>query len=103
MHEFDLLTTLITGAVVLGVVVSTCGFMIYVERKVAAYVQDRYGPNRVGPYGLLQSLADGLKFLLKEDVIPGHVDKPLFLLAPALALSAGLYAFVVVPFGYTTS
>lgn len=102
MHEFNLLYTLITIVAVLGVILSTCGFLIYVERKVAAYVQDRYGPNRVGPWGLLQSLADGLKFILKEDIIPGHVDKVLYLLAPALAVSTALLAFAVVPFGATT-
>ncbi|MCI0461991.1 MAG: NADH-quinone oxidoreductase subunit NuoH [Gemmataceae bacterium] len=101
MHDFDLLTTLLTIAAVIGVILGTCGFLIYVERKVAAYVQDRVGPNRVGPWGLFQSVADGLKFLLKEDIIPRHVDKFLYLLAPAVALSTALLAFSVVPFGPT--
>jgi NADH-quinone oxidoreductase subunit H len=65
-------------------------------------VQDRIGPNRVGPFGLLQPLADGLKFLLKEDIIPDHVDKLLYLLAPAIAVITALLAFAVVPFGPTT-
>jgi NADH-quinone oxidoreductase subunit H len=101
MHDLNLLYTLLTCVAVLGVVLTSCALLIYVERKVAAYVQDRIGPNRVGPYGLLQSLADGLKFLFKEDIIPGHVDKPLYLLAPALAVTTGLYAFTIVPFGDT--
>ncbi len=101
MHDFDLLYTLLTVAAVLGVILSTCGFLIYVERKVAAYVQDRLGPNRVGPWGLFQSVADGLKFLLKEDIIPRRVDKFLYLLAPTLALGTALLAFTVVPFGAT--
>jgi NADH-quinone oxidoreductase subunit H len=72
------------------------------ERKIAAWVQDRIGPNRVGPLGLLQPIADGIKFLLKEQVIPSHVDKVFYLLAPAIAVSTALFAFVVVPFGQTT-
>jgi NADH-quinone oxidoreductase subunit H len=101
MYDFNFWTTLITIVVVMGVLQLTCAYLIYVERKVAAYVQDRIGPNRVGPFGLLQPIADGLKFLLKEDVIPGHVDKLLFLLAPAIAVSTATLAFAVVPFGPT--
>ena len=101
MHDFNLLPTLITIAAVLGVLLGSTAFLIYVERKIAAYVQDRIGPNRVGPFGLLQSLADGLKFLLKEEIIPQRVDKFLFILAPGLALATALMAFTVVPFGAT--
>ncbi|MBY0231332.1 MAG: NADH-quinone oxidoreductase subunit NuoH, partial [Gemmataceae bacterium] len=77
------------------------------ERKIAAWAQDRIGPNRVGrefglPFGLLQPIADGLKFLLKEQVIPGHVDRLFYLLAPCIAVSAALMALAVVPFGATT-
>ena len=79
-------------------------YLIYVERKVAAYAQDRIGPNRAGgefgiPFGLLQPLADGAKMLLKEDVVPGYVNKPLYLLAPMIAIVAALIAFAVIPFG----
>src|SRR5262245_22909889 len=101
MHQFDLLQTLLTIAGVFAVLLGTCAFLIYVERKVAAWVQDRRGPNRVGPAGLFQSIADGLKFLFKEDVIPDHVDKPIFLLAPCIALTMALLAFAVIPFGAT--
>src|SRR5262245_12309301 len=101
MHDFDLLPTLLTIAAVLGVILGTCGFLIYVERKVAAYVQDRVGPNRVGPWGLFQSVADGLKFLLKEGIVPRHVDRFLYILAPAISLGTALLAFAVVPFGAT--
>src|SRR5579864_1907561 len=103
MHGFNLLYTVLTIAGVLGVILGACAFLIYVERKVSAYVQDRLGPNRVGPGGLLQSVADGLKFLLKEDIIPKYVDKVLFIMAPAIAMTTALFAFAVVPFGATTS
>jgi NADH-quinone oxidoreductase subunit H len=75
-------------------------YLVFVERKIAAYMQDRIGPNRVGPRGLLQPVADGLKFLFKEEIIPDHVDKVLFLLAPAIVLAAATLAFAVIPFGY---
>src|SRR5947209_2470650 len=104
MHyaDFSLLATIITIAVVVGAILGTCAYLILLERKIAAYVQDRVGPNRVGPFGLLQPIADGLKFLLKEDIIPAHVDRALFLVAPAIAVSTALLAFAVVPFGPVT-
>ena len=102
MHDFNLIETLLTIAAVLGVILGTCAMLIYVERKIAGYVQDRLGPNRVGPAGLFQSIADGLKFLLKEDIIPNYVDKFLFVMAPAIAMTTALFAFAVVPFGATT-
>jgi NADH-quinone oxidoreductase subunit H len=101
MHEFNIWYTLITILVVFGGLQGTCAFLVYVERKVCAYMQDRIGPNRVGPYGLLQVLADGLKFLFKEDVIPKNVDKIIFLLAPCIAITTAMLAFAVVPFGAT--
>jgi NADH-quinone oxidoreductase subunit H len=70
---------------------------ILAERKIAGFTQDRYGPNRVGFWGLLQPVADGLKFLLKEDIVPLHVDKPLFLLAPAMSLVVSLIGFAIIP------
>ena len=98
-----LIYTLITIAVVIGAILVTCAYLILLERKVSAYMQDRLGPNRVGPGGLLQPVADGLKFLLKEDIIPAHVDRVLYLAAPAIAMSTALMAFAVVPFGPTTT
>jgi NADH-quinone oxidoreductase subunit H len=100
--ENSLVATIVTIIVVMGVILTICGGLIFAERKVSAWVQDRIGPNRVGPWGLLQSLADGLKFILKEDIIPVHVDKLLYLAAPAIAMSTALLAFCVVPFGPTT-
>ena len=73
--------------------------MILAERKVSGWIQNRHGPNRVGPWGILQPLADGLKFLFKEDLIPAHVDKPIYLLAPVIILVPALITCAVVPFG----
>lgn len=72
---------------------------IYLERKILAWMQMRIGPNRVGPMGILQSLADGVKIALKEGLIPKGVDKPIFLLAPVIAVIPAFMAFAVIPFG----
>src|SRR5689334_8396422 len=101
MHDFHLWHTLFNIAIAFAALQGTCAMLIYLERKISAWVQDRIGPNRVGPFGLFQSVADGLKFILKEDVIPSHVDKKLFLLAPCVAVVTALLAFAVVPFGAT--
>src|SRR5262245_43449923 len=100
--DFSLWITIVTIVVVMGAMLTICAYLIYVERKIAAWVQDRIGPNRVGPFGLLQPLADGLKFVLKEDIIPERVDRLLYLLSPAIAVTTALLAFAVVPFGPTT-
>jgi NADH-quinone oxidoreductase subunit H len=73
--------------------------MLWLERRAPAYMQDRLGPNRVGPLGLLQGIADAVKFIFKEDVNPAGADKPLYLLAPTLALVPALTTFLVLPFG----
>lgn len=77
--------------------------MIWVERRVCALIQDRYGPNRVGPLGLLQSLADGIKLLLKEDLRPDEVRPVFYLLAPILSVIPAAMAFAVIPFGPPTT
>jgi NADH-quinone oxidoreductase subunit H len=82
------------AATMLGVLV-----MIYAERRVSAFMQDRVGPNRVGPKGVLQPIADGIKFLMKEDLVPERADKPIFILAPAILLIPALMTFAVIPFG----
>jgi NADH-quinone oxidoreductase subunit H len=95
----DLLVTVITIGVAMGAILTACMYLVLAERKVSAWMQDRIGPNRVGPYGLGQPVADALKILLKEGVVPSHVDKTLFLIAPAISMFTTLLAFAVVPFG----
>ena len=97
MHP--LLHIVLAIGVVLGSTMFACAYLIWLERKLAAWVQDRIGPNRVGPFGLLQPLADGAKFLLKEDVVPSHVDKALYFLAPSISVFTTFIAFSAVPFG----
>lgn len=74
-------------------------YMTFIERKLAAYVQDRLGPNRVGPFGLFQAIADGIKIFLKEQVIPDHVYTYLYFIAPSFSLMTAMFALVVMPFG----
>jgi NADH-quinone oxidoreductase subunit H len=74
-------------------------FTIWWERRVVARMQHRIGPNRVGPFGLLQSLADGIKLALKEDIIPKAADRAVFILAPVIAVTPAFMAFAVIPFG----
>ena len=93
---------LIQGIKVVAVVtalLTAVAYLVLAERKFAGYIQDRIGPNRVGPWGLFQPLADLGKFLVKEDLDPGQVSKTLYLMAPVLAMVPPLLAFAVVPFG----
>src|SRR5688500_1276299 len=90
---------LLVATVFLGGVWLIAMFSIWWERKVAGHIQSRLGPNRVGPIGLLQSLADGAKLILKEDLIPRDADKLLFRLAPYLAFAPAFAAFLAIPFG----
>jgi NADH-quinone oxidoreductase subunit H len=95
----SLIATLVNIAVMLGFVLTVVPVMVWVERRGSALIQDRPGPNRLGPFGLIQPLADALKFMFKEDVTPNSVDKPLYLLAPALAIMPAMLTISVIPFG----
>ncbi|NLX06529.1 MAG: NADH-quinone oxidoreductase subunit NuoH [Phycisphaerae bacterium] len=99
METQFLVSSVVLAIVVVAVTMGSLPFLILMERKVAAYIQDRLGPNRVGPWGLLQSFADGLKIFLKEEVIPGKADGPLFVLAPALAMFGAMATLAIIPFG----
>jgi len=83
----------------LFVLVTVVAYTVWLERKVVGHIQNRWGPTRVGPFGLLQPLADGLKSFLKEDFTPAHVRKVYFWLAPAIAMIPALLTFAVIPFG----
>jgi len=103
MLPFDPITLVIMIVCLMGGVLTLVAYLTLAERKVSAWIQDRIGPNRVGPKGLLQPLADGGKFFLKEEVIPDHVDKIFYLLAPAVGVMTAMLAMAVVPFGATFS
>ena len=94
-----LLIHLIKIACVIGVMLGIVAYTVLAERKICAWMQDRIGPNRVGPFGLLQPIADGLKFVFKEDVLPHHVNKVYFTLAPMIAMIPALITIAVVPWG----
>src|SRR5574337_779199 len=94
---------LVKIGVVFGALLLTVAYMTWIERKVIADIQVRLGPMRVGPHGLLQPIADGLKLMFKEDLIPSQVERVVFLLAPSLSIIPAFLAFAVIPFGDTTT
>jgi NADH-quinone oxidoreductase subunit H len=85
--------------VVLVILLMCVAYTVLLERKVVGRIQNRFGPSRVGPFGLWQPMADGLKLFLKEDIIPASVYRPLYILAPVIALACALISIAVVPFG----
>jgi NADH-quinone oxidoreductase subunit H len=87
--------------VVFGLTLFVAAYSTYAERKVAAFLQDRVGPDRAGPFGILQPLADGLKFIMKEEIIPVVSNRMLFVLGPSIAMLTALMAGVVIPWGNT--
>jgi NADH-quinone oxidoreductase subunit H len=94
-----IIITLVKVAVVFAVLMTTLAYLQWVERKVIAHIQVRPGPYRVGPHGLLQPLADVIKLITKEDLVPPYVNKPLYLAAPFLAITMALLSISVIPFG----
>ena len=94
-----LIVAVIKIAVTLGVLLTVVAYTVWLERKVVGHIQNRWGPQRVGFFGLLQPLADGIKFLLKEDLTPPYVEKNIYLLAPALSLIMALTSIALVPIG----
>ncbi len=90
--------TIVLIVVVLMVLLTVAALLVWLERRLLALWQDRYGPNRAGPFGLLQTVADTIKLLTKEDWIPPFADKPVFVIAPTVIMVTVLMAFAVVPF-----
>jgi NADH-quinone oxidoreductase subunit H len=95
----NLIIILVKIALLLFIVLTVNAYLTWFERKVVAHMQSRWGPHRVGPHGLLQPLADGAKFLLKEDPTPAGVDKFTYFLAPLMALALALTSIAIIPFG----
>src|SRR5206468_3334416 len=96
-----LLFAVVKALVAFGVLIFMVAYIVLVERKVCAFIQDRIGPNRAGPFGLLQPVADGIKAFFKEEVTPGHVRKVFYVLAPMIALLPAILNLAVIPFGST--
>lgn len=99
MDTFDLIATLTKVVGVFALTMLGIMAMTLAERRVSAFMQYRLGPNRVGPGGMLQPVADGIKFFMKEAIIPDNVNKPLYLLAPIVTMVPALMTFAVIPFG----
>src|ERR1700750_1902566 len=106
MHLTDfqtfLLLSILKIAVVLVITLTAVAYTVLLERKVLGRMQNRWGPSRVGPFGLLQPLTDGIKLFLKEDMMPLAVERPLYVLAPIIALGCALVSISMVPFGAQT-
>src|SRR3984885_8661387 len=101
LSEFQtfLLLSILKVVVVLVITLTAVAYTVLLERKLLGRMQNRGGPSRVGPFGLLQPLADGIKLFLKEDLLPFAAERPLFIIAPIIALTCSLISIAVVPFG----
>ncbi|MGD0076987.1 MAG: NADH-quinone oxidoreductase subunit H, partial [Sedimentisphaerales bacterium] len=94
----EIIIRLIVVFVILGVVLTVAAGLIWLERRLLALWQDRFGPNRVGPFGLFQVVADVIKLFMKEDWIPPFADKPVFVIAPIIIMITTLMSFAIVVF-----
>ena len=99
LESIDILLLLAKIGLIYFVILTLAAYLVFAERRILAWIQDRKGPNRVGPQGLLQPLADLIKLLTKEDFRPMAADRWLFYLAPAMAAIPAIMTFAVVPFG----
>src|SRR5256885_12775009 len=102
--QFDwwiFLEKLILVAVIVTTALIVAMYSTYAERKIAAFMQDRRGPNRAGPFGILQPLADGLKLFMKEEIIPASSNKIVFVIGPGLAMMTAMMTSAVIPWGGT--
>jgi NADH-quinone oxidoreductase subunit H len=99
MDWLDVVIVLIKVLVIFGFLLVSVMMTIWVERRIVAFMQQRYGPNRVGPFGMLQSLADGVKLFFKEDIRPVTADEPVYTLAPLFSLIPAFMAFAIIPVG----
>ncbi len=96
--DIQIVATVVKLVLMLAILMHIAPVMAWVERRGSAWMQNRTGPNRIGPFGLLQSLCDAIKFLFKEDLVPGHVDRFYYLLAPIVSLIPSFMTFAVIPF-----
>jgi NADH-quinone oxidoreductase subunit H len=99
MDTFDLVSKLVFGLIIVGVSFLVGMYATLAERKIAAFIQDRVGPNRNGPFGVLQPVADGGKLFMKEEVIPGQSNRFLFILGPGISMTTALITSAVIPWG----
>ena len=94
-----IIISIIKSVAVVFVLLTAVAYSVWLERKVSAHIQNRWGPTRVGPFGLLQPMADGVKFIFKEDLTQPHVYKPLYIAAPIIAVVFAITSIAVIPFG----
>ena len=94
-----IVVSIIKIVIALFVLLTSVAYTVWLERKVVGHIQNRWGPTRVGPFGLLQPLADGVKFMFKEDLTPPHVYKPLYIAAPMIAVVFALTSIAIIPIG----
>lgn len=97
------LVSIIKSVIAILLLLTAVAYTVWLERKVVGHIQNRWGPTRVGPFGLLQPLADGLKFILKEDLTPPHVYKPLYIAAPMIAVIFAITSISLIPIGNSIS